>query len=251
MSELLRALVRPFLPSETRLRLKHQRLEAEATNRHSYLFKTPGISVKLVKAVDAAGAEAGAQPRRLVPTRPGGNRGRATSGRPSSYDGTPVGQWYAFGGLRWSGRTLSVTGPRGTGIWHPAPGGLRPGFEVEEIFQGGQRPLGTGECHFGVAALITVGLAGRHLQRIFILDPEARSLGWIPTFGLAENDLIEFTKAAGISYRSYGITLSGFTSLQASPAALCEALFVRSAVQVKVVGEDIESQASWFANRTR
>ena len=249
MSEFLRGLMRPFLPQDARLRLKHQRLEAEGINRHSYLFKTPGISVTLVNAVDAAGAKADAQPRQLLPTRPSGSRSRAASSRPTLYDETPVGEWYASGGLQWSGRSLSVTGPRGKGIWYPAPGGLRPGFEVEEIFQAGQRPVGTGECHFGVAALIAVGLAGRHLQRIIILDPEARSLGWIPTLGQAEDDLIEFTKAAGISYRSYGITLARFTSLQVSPSALCEALFVRSAVHVKLVSEEIETQESWFASR--
>jgi hypothetical protein len=93
------------------------------------------------------------------------------------------------------------------------------------------------------------GLAGRHLQRIIILDPEARSLGWIPALGLAQDDLIELTKAAGISYRSYGITLARFTSLQVSPSALCEALFVHSAAQVKLVGGEIETQASLFESR--
>lgn len=248
MSEFLRALMRPLLPPDVRQRLKHQRLEAESANRHSYLFTTPGISVTLVKAVDAASADA--EPRRLIPARPSGDRSRATSSRPNSYDETPIGQWYASGGLHWSGGSLSVTGPRGQGIWYPARGGLRPGFEVAEIFQAGQRPVGTGECHFGVAALAAVGLAGRHLQRIIILDPEARSLGWIPTLGLAENDLIELTKAAGISYRSYGITLARFTSLQVSPAGLCEALFVRSAVRVKLVSKEIETQENWFASRT-
>lgn len=233
-------LLRPFLPRDVRLRLRHQRIDGEASKRTGYILATPDLAVTLVKAVD--GREPG-RGMRLVPKPPNGWRA-------TRYGTTEWGQWYTFGAVEWDGRHITVIDARrSVGGWRPTPGGLRPGFDAVEIFRAGARPAGSGECLDRVAAVVTVGLAGRHLQRILLLDEEARELLSIPARGFVEADLVRFAEAAGICYRSYAFTLAKFASLRASPSALCEALFPRSARRAKLAISEFEFGVvdDWFS----
>jgi len=239
MSEFKTALLRPFLPPDVRLRLRHQRLDADATKRSYRYLATADLDVTLVKAVDGSGAGRG---MRLVPEAPPGMAGTRSPGK------TERGRWYWYGAVEWDYQHITVVGTKSEGVWEPASGGLRPGFDAVEIFQAGRRPPGCGECLKPVAAIVTVGLTGRHMQRVYFLDAESRSLGHIPAPGFAEDDLVRLAEAAGIAYRRYAFTLARFASLRVLPPGLCEALFTRSARRAKLVREEVEVVDDWYSD---
>lgn len=229
----------PFLPREVRLRLRHQHLDGEASKRTAYLLATPDIAVTLLRAADSHTPGRG---MRLVPTLSAYSRPAARIGT------TELGRWYRCGAMEWDGERVTVVGPRRpNGEWMPTPGGLLPGFDAVEVFGAGGRPTGSGECRDRIAAIATVGLVGRHLQRILFLDEEARELASIPAQGFAEDDLLRFAEAAGIAYRSYAFAMRNFSSLRVSPGRLCEALFTRSALRVKLVSDDLDDTTNWHS----
>jgi hypothetical protein len=236
MSKFTIALARPFLPPETRLRLRlrHQRLDAEAGKRAGWRLRIPEVTVTLVKAVDSSGPGRG---MRLVPTL-SGNVGYQA-------------RWCRLGAMEWDHRRVTIIGDLGRGVWAPDAGGLRPGFDPVEVRQAGRRPTGTGECLDRLAAIATVGLAGHVLQRIVFLDGEARELGWIPAPYFAEADVIRFAQAAGIPYRGYAFTFAGFSSTRVSPPELCEALFTRSARRMKLISDELDAGDDWFSDPSR
>ena len=239
MSIITNALTWPFLTPDVKLRLRHQRLDAEG-KRARWALEVPDVAVKLVKAIDERDKPGRDPGMRLVPVPP---NGKPTYHHPN----TPFAAWYSHGGVEWDHRRVTVTGTRDSAVWAPDAGGLRPGFDAVEVFKAGRRPPGSGHCLARVAAIATVGLAGHSLQRIVFLDAEARDLGWIPAPYFKEEDVIRFARAAGIAYRSYAFTLAGFSSALVSPLALCEALFTRSARRVKFVSDELDTGNDWLS----
>lgn len=238
MPKLKDALAWPFMAPEDRLRLRHQRMDAEAAKRRGWALQMEDISVTLVTAVE--GSVAGGDELRLAPAGHGG-------GVHVSFAGTALDRWFKMGSMEWDALRIRISGDYGTGVWYPETGGLRPGFDAAEILRAGHRPIGSGECLRRVAAIATVGLAGRHIQRILFLDAEARELAWLPAKYFAEDDIIRLAQAAGIAYRRYAFTFARYSSTQISPRGLCEVLFPRSARRVKVVSEDLDAETNWFS----
>ncbi|ACU70924.1 hypothetical protein Caci_2004 [Catenulispora acidiphila DSM 44928] len=251
MSKLTTTLLWPFLAPDVRLRLRHQRLDAEAPKRAGWALQIPEVKVTRVKAVDGALDGTGGGP--------GSRRGmRLTPVAPSPWKqqqtmvGTrPIDRWLRSGAMEWDGRRVTIAGSLRTGTWIPREGGLIPDFDAAEVARAGRRPFGTGECERHLAAIATVGLAGRHLKRIVFLDAEARELGWIPAPYFAQDDVIRFAQAAGIAYRSYAFTFAGYSSTRLSPEKLCEALFTRSARRVKLMGDGASDESDWLSDPTR
>ena len=239
MSIFTNALTWPFLTPDAKLRLRHQRLDAEAGKRAGWALEIPDVAVKLLKAVDEPDKRGRDPGMRLVPVSPSGKY-------PYPHSRTPFAAWYSYGAMEWDHQRVTVTGERGSATWAPDPGGLRPGFDAVEVFQAGRRPTGSGNCLARVAAIATVGLAGHGLRRIVFLDAEARDLGWVPAPHFKEEDVIKLARAAGIAYRSYAFTFAGFSSARVSPSALCDALFTRSARRVKFVSEEFDPGSDWF-----
>lgn len=241
MSILTNALTWPFLTPDVKLRLRHQRFDAEAAKRAGWALEVPDVAVKLVKAVDnryKPGRDPGV---RLVPVSPSGKYPPPSS--------SPLAAWYSHGAIEWDHQRVTVTGTKGSAAWAPDTGGLRRGFDAVEVFQARRRPPGSGHCLARVAAIATVGLAGHSPQRIMFLDAETRDLGWIPAAYFKEEDVIELARAVGIAYRSYAFTLAGFSSTQVWPPALYEAVFTRSARRVKFVGDELDPGNDWSAPR--
>jgi hypothetical protein len=83
-----------------------------------------------------------------------------------------------------------------------------------------------------VAAIASVGLAGRHVHRIYLLDAESRAFGWIPAPNFAEAEVVAVAAAAGVAYLRYVITLAGFSSLRVTPEKVCEGIFPKSTERV-------------------
>ncbi|MBS2551518.1 hypothetical protein KGQ19_32085 [Catenulispora sp. NL8] len=240
MSRIKLALARPFMTPDTRLLLRHQRLDAEAGKRAGWALQIPDVEVRLVTAVNKRGPDLG---KWLVPQSKG-KRGVRYTGD------TAIGRWYRHGAMKWDHQRVTIAGSNGTGVWLPETGGLLPGFDAVEVFQAHRRPTGSGECRSRIAAIATVGLAGRALQRIVFLDAEARELGWIPAPYFAEDDVMKFAQAAGIAYRRYAFTLARFSSARVSPTQLCEALFTRSALRVKLMSEEFSTN-DWLTDPTQ
>ncbi|MEY9930784.1 hypothetical protein ABH926_005431 [Catenulispora sp. GP43] len=240
MSIFTNALTWPFLTSDVKLRLRHQRLDAAAGKRAGWALEVPDVAVKLVKAVDDP-CKPGRDPgMRLVPVS-------SSAKYPPRYSNSPFAAWYSHGAIEWDHHRVTVTGTRGSAAWAPDAGGLRRGFDAVEVFQAGRRPTGSGNCLARVAAIATVGLAGHGLRRIVFLDAETRDLGWIPASYFKEEDVIEFARAVGIAYRSYAFTLAGFSATQVWPPALCDALFTPSARRVKFVGDELDMGNDWVS----
>jgi hypothetical protein len=217
-------LMSPFLPVDTRFRLRQQLLDREAAEIAQYVLDTPDVSVASVEAVDGRRSARGA---RLSPPSGGG--------RVVSSAQTPVGGWYTIGRVDWNGEQVTVSGDTGrSGRWEPEQGGLLPGFDAVEVFRAGRRPVTSGECPDRVAAIAAITLAGPRLDWVYFLDQESRELGSISAAGLDEDDLVRVTEEAGIAYRCYALTLARFSSLHVSPSGLCEVLFPRSARRVKL-----------------
>jgi hypothetical protein len=238
MSLLANALTWPFLTPGGKLQLRHQHLDAKAEKRAGWALQIPGVSVHLAKAVDGP-RKPGPDPGvRLVPVPPRGKY-------PFPYRSTLFATWYSQGAIEWDRQHVTVTGTKGSAAWAPDHGGLRPGFEALEVFRAGRRPAGSGYCLARVAAIATVGLAGRSLQRIVFLDAATRGLGWLPAYYFHEDDVIGFAGAAGIAYRSYAFTFEHFSSMQVSPSMLCDALFTRSARWVKFVDDELSAGHDW------
>ena len=238
MSIIANALTWPFLTPGGKLHLRHQHLDGEADKRAGWALRVPGVAVELVKAADGPSKRGHDPGVRLVPVPPNGKY-------PSVYRSTLLATWYSQGAIEWDSRQVTVTGTKGSAIWAPDRGGFRPGFEPVEVFRAGRRPMGSGNCLARVAAIATVGLAGRSLQRIVFLDAETRDLGWLPACYFREDDVIGFARAVGIAYRSYAFTFERFSSAQVSPSMLCEALFTRSARWVKFVNDELNTGNDW------
>lgn len=223
------SLLWPFLPPETKHRLRRQHRDEELSRRIRVIFSQEDVSVTLATAI------AGVRPGR--PVRAIGDTGRQKAGYRQSLDSIPLDS-----AIVWDGTRLTVAGPNGRMAgWVPERGGLRPGFDAVSVAAAQARPPEegetgrTGQTLDRVAAIAAVGLAGRHVHRIYLLDAESRALGWLPAPNFAEAEVSAVAAAAGIAYLRYVITLAHFASLRVSPEGLCEAIFPASTEQVAFV----------------
>lgn len=223
--ELASRLMTPFLPVETRYRLRQQRIDAESARLAARLFEMDGVSATLRKSVTSTGTEGDV---RLAPTHP--------------YR-TQVPKWFARGILYWDGTRLGVVGEYSTAAWPTARGGVKPQFGADEIARAGCRPATSGECPASVAEIAAVAVGSFPIRRLYLLDDEGRHVTMAPALGLAEEDVIRLAAHAGIVYRAYSIN-TGMTGL--APGRLCEALFPRSARRRNSVGFGNDAADWWW-----
>jgi len=223
MPELIPRLLAPFLPAETRYRLRQQRLDAEAAEKAVQVLTLAGVSVTVLRSTAGAGSWREAT---LVPN--------PTSGHMAA-------RWITKGGLAWDGKLLTVNGDNDSSPrWPTARGGVRPGFGADEVAQAGGRPVGSGECPASVVEIASVALHGHPARRLYFLDEESHHLTMTPARGFTEEKLTEFAGHAGVVFRTYSLTTGAVTT----PDALCEALFPRSARRRPVIRESSPS-AEW------
>ncbi|NUP49968.1 MAG: hypothetical protein HOW97_22050 [Catenulispora sp.] len=223
MPELIPRLMTPFLPVETRYRLRQHKIDDEAAGKAARVLASPGVSVTVRRSTTGAGSWREA---RLVPVPSVGHTGA---------------WWYTKGGLAWDGTVLTVTGSlKATGSWRTAQGGVKPGFGAAEVAQAGVRPPGSGECPSTVVEIAAVGIGDLPVRRLYFLDEESRHLTMTPFRGFTDAKLSEFVQHAGVVFRTYSLTTGGATT----PDAMCEFLFPRSARRRLVISENSEL-ADW------
>lgn len=211
MSELMQRLVIPFVPPETRFRLRQQRLDGEAARLAPRVLGLRGVEVSVVDCVVGRGSWREVS---LVPT--------ATFPHMSAW-------WFTRCKLSWDGsRLIAQDGADHILHWQPQAGGVKPDFRAEEVARAGRRPVTSGECPARVVELAAVGLLGRKdkLRRLYLLDEESRRLAVFPARGLAEDRIAALANAAGVVFRTYGVSTGG----RVSPDELCgQVLFPPSA----------------------
>jgi hypothetical protein len=223
MPELIPRLMAPFLPVETRCRLRQQRFDAEAAKKAVRLLALPGVSVTVLRSTTGSRSWRDAS---LVPTSAFSHAGE---------------WWFTKGALGWDGNLLTVTGTHDSSpSWPTAQGGVRPGFGAEEVALAGFRPVGSGECPGSVVEIASVGLQGHPARRLYFLDEESHHLTMTPARGFTEEQLSDFAHHAGVAFRTYALTTGGVTT----PDAMCEVLFPRSARRRPVIGES-NASAEW------
>ncbi|HEU5331582.1 MAG TPA: hypothetical protein VFU73_02425 [Actinocrinis sp.] len=209
MSELMHRLAgaMPFVPPEARLRLRQQRIDAEAARTAPRLLGLEGVEVSLLDSRAGRGSwrEVVLAP---IPTYP----------RPATW-----------GTLAWDGSRLrAVLGNGRVCGWQIQAGGVKPEFAAEEVARVGRRPVTSGECPTRVVEFAAVELRTRGTTpgRLFLLDEESRQLGAFPAHGLTQEGLARLADAAGVVLRTYAIKTGG----RVWPDELCsDALFPRSA----------------------
>lgn len=220
MAELMSRLMVPFLPVETRYRLKQHRLDMEAAKKAVRVLSLPGVSVTVLRSTSGARSW---QEISLVPTP------------------TPphlTAWWFTKGGLAWDGKLLTVTGSNDSSPrWPTAQGGVRTGFGADEVAQTRCRPVASGECPNSVVEIASVALQGHPARRLYFLDEESRHLTMTPARGFTEDKIADFADHAGVIFRTYALTTGGVTT----PDAMCEALFPRSARRRQVISESNQS----------
>lgn len=224
MSELIPRLMARFVPEEAGYRLRQQRLDAEAARRTRRVVRLAGVSVTVVNS--STGAPSGRKVE-LIPK----------SGLRNVHS-----PWLDYGRLSWNGTRITAVGDNGSaGGWPVQEGGVRPGFGAEAVAEAGWRPVTSGECPASVAEIATVGLGGRPIRRLYLLDEESRHLTMLPARGLLEDRIIAFTNAVGLAYRAYSITTSG----RVHPDVLCDdVLFPRSARRIRLTRR-LSEDADW------
>jgi len=127
------------------------------------------------------------------------------------------------------------------GRWLVREGGVKPGFGAEEVARARLRPVTSGECPASVAEIAAVGLEGRPIRRLYLLDEESRRLTLLPARGLTEDRIAAFANDAGLGFRAYSITTGG----RVHPDVLCDdVLFPRSSRQVRLVRR-LSEDAEW------
>lgn len=216
MAEFVPRLVAPFLPAETRHRLRQQRLDAEAAEQAARVLPLPGVSVTVLRETIGAGSW---REFTLVPT----------PDFPHSYA-----RWFTEGALAWDGTTLTVTGDHATpAAWRTTKGGVKPGFAAHEVAAAEARPATSGECPDTVAEIAAVAIGDGRARRLYFLDDESRRLTMTPARGFTDDQLADLAQHAGITLRTYSLTTGGRTT----PDALCEILFPRSARRRSVIAE--------------
>jgi hypothetical protein len=215
MAELLRRLITPFVPRETRYRLRQQQLDEEALRKSVRVLGLPDITVTLLHT--AVGTRSWREAELIPqPTFPGVES-----------------RWNTEGKLAWDGDKLTVTGDVGiTGGWKTETGGVHPGYRAQEVVEAGRRPVTSGECPATVVEFAAVGFRGYRMRRMFLLDEESRHLTMVPARGFTEEKVAAFANAAGVVFRVYEIDTKG----QVTPEVLCEeVLFPRSARRQRLV----------------
>lgn len=223
MPELIPRLMAPFLPVETRYRLRQHKIDDEAAGKAARVLASAGVTVTVRRSTTGAGSW---RETRLVPV--------------PAYGHTAA-WWYTKGGLAWDGTFLTVTGGHeATGSWRTAQGGVKPGFGAAEVAEAGYRPAGSGECPSSVVEVAAVGIGEHPARRLFFLDEESHQLTMTPFRGFTDAKLTEFAQHAGVVFRTYSLTTGGVTS----PDAMCEFLFPRSARRRPVISENSEL-ADW------
>lgn len=223
MPELIPRLIVPFLPVETRYRLRQQRIDVEAAEKAVRILTLAGVSVTVLQSTT------------------GVRSWRETSLVPTPAFRHMYAWWSANGGLRWDGTLLTATGDKDSSAgWPTIQGGVQPGFGAAEVAQAGGRPVSSGECPSSVAEIAAVGMKGHPPRRLYFLDEESRHLTMTPALGFTEEKLADFANHAGVVFRTYALTTGGLTS----PDAMCEVLFPRSARRRLVVSESSPA-AEW------
>ncbi|OLE20033.1 MAG: hypothetical protein AUG49_26260 [Catenulispora sp. 13_1_20CM_3_70_7] len=224
MSELVRRLMTPFLPEDVYHRLRQQRLDAEAARRAVRVLTLTGVSVTVVNS--SVGIRSG-RAAELVP-RSGLRYVHST--------------WLDYGKLSWDGTGVTAVGDNNSeGRWLVREGGVKPGFGAEEVARARLRPVTSGECPASVAEIAAVGLEGRPIRRLYLLDEESRRLTLLPARGLTEDRIAAFANDAGLGFRAYSITTGG----RVHPDVLCDdVLFPRSSRQVRLVRR-LSEDAEW------
>lgn len=223
MPELIPRLMAPFLPVETRYRLRQHRLDIEAAEKAVRVLTLAGVSVTVLRSTPGARSWREAS---LVPT--------PTAPHLTAW-------WFTKGGLAWDGNLLTVTGDNDSSPrWPTAQGGVQPGFGADEVARAGLRPVASGECPSAVVEIASVALQGHPARRLYFLDEESRQLTMTPARGFTEEKLADFAGHAGVSFRTYALTTGAVTT----PDAMCEVLFPRSARRRQVISERSPS-AEW------
>lgn len=223
MPELIPRLMAPFLPEETRYRLRQHKLDIEAAEKAARVLPLPGVTVTVLHSTTGARSW---RETTLVPT--------PTPPHMTAW-------WFTKGGLAWDGNLLTVTGDNNTSPhWPTAQGGVHPEFAADNVAQARHRPVTSGECPAAIVEIASIALQGHRPRRLYFLDEESRHLTMTPARGFTEDQLTTFAHHAGLTYRTYALTTGGTTT----PDAMCEALFPRSARRRRVISENSPS-AEW------
>lgn len=145
------------------------------------------------------------------------------------------------GWLEWDGSRIRLGYTDTTFAWlRPSSSGVLPKYRAEEVARTGTRPASSvPESPGSVAEIAAVATEGNRMERLYFLDEASRYLAVIPAIGLAEDDVAELARRAGVGFCVYWISVgprlpagrrppvAGLRYLQGklSPEEVCEAVF--------------------------
>jgi hypothetical protein len=223
MGELIRRLMRPALPADTRYRLRQQGMDAEIARRALRVLGRSDVLVGLRRAV----------PGHLSPE----SFMLCVARRP----GVPLAEANTM--FSWSGEQLLVFAEGGAVARlspRPASGGVLPGFGAHEVAAARCRPMTSGECPALLAEVAAVAFAGGSIRRVYFLDEESRELTSVPADGLSEEKLAGLAAHIGVPFRVYSFRMAR----RFRPQRWCEVLFPPSARRHRLVNP-LKERGDW------